>query len=249
MAHKAFIVGGAGATITLDDVLKVVHGSEVALDHSASDRVKKESPPPKAFQAEDAPAHAPAVEACLDPQQTRAVLLYKLLSLINGRSRVRLAVVEALAGILNAQLWPCMPVADTDQQALSALAAILQGVGHACGGAAGRRSIADTFAAAGLAAPGLSAAERAVVEDGQSAAGGTGAICVQAGKQLLAVANAVAALSAEALQADVSTPILPCSAVLCCCQAKGLAGRKGCCMFTGVWVLGTVPLPLQTLWW
>ena len=206
MAQKAFIVGGAGTTVTLDDILKVVHGNEIALDHSASDRVKKESPPPKAFQAEEPPGHAPAVEACLDPQQTRAALLYKLLALINGRSKVRLAVVEALAGFLNSGVLPCLPArAESDRQALSSLAAALQGLGTALNASSGSLcSMGDGLGQAGLTAPGLSVAERAVVEDGQSVSGGTGAICVQAGKQLLAGANAVAALGAEALQADVS---------------------------------------------
>lgn len=204
--HKAFIVGGAGATVLLEDVIRVVHGTEVALDRAAADRVKKESPPPKSFQAEETPVAAqPASSACLDAHQTRAALLFKLLSLINGRSKVRLAVVEALAALLNAHLAPCLPATDADQAALAALAAALQGVGSACrGDSTLPEDLPAALAAAGVEAPGLSMAERAVVQDGQSASGGTGAICVEAGKQMLAVANAVAALSAEALQADVS---------------------------------------------
>ena len=211
-AHKPFIVGGAGATVLLDDVLRVVGGAEVCVDAAAAERVKKESPPPKAFVAEAPPADAPAVGACLDAAQARAALLYRLLSLVNGRSKVRLVVVEALAAWLNAQLVPTLPAADTDAAALAALAAALSGVGTACpaaclGGsscAAGRVPLGDALAGAGLTAPGLSAAERAVLVDGQSVSAGTGAICVQAGKLLLGLANAVAALSAEALQADVS---------------------------------------------
>lgn len=207
MAHRPVILGGAGATFSLDELLKVVHGNEVALDHAAAERVKKESPPPKAFQAEQAPAAAPAADGSgpwLDGPQARAALLYKLLSLINGRSKVRLAVVEALAALLNSHVTPALPASDADCAALAALAAALQGVGSTLGsGGRAAGGLADALAAAGLAAPGLSTAERAVVEDGLSASGGSGAICVQAGKLLLAVANSVAALGAEALQAEV----------------------------------------------
>lgn len=201
MSHKAFIVGGAGATVTLDDVVKVVLGAQVALDHAASDRVKKDSPPPKSFQPEEPPSEAPAVLTCLDAKQTRAALLFKLLSLINGRSKVRLAVVESLAAILNAGIVPCLPAAPADHQALVSLAAAMHGLGNTCCQA----TIAESYDAACIQPPGLSTAERAALEDGQSASGGVGAVCVQDSKLLLAAANAVAALSAEALQAEVSS--------------------------------------------
>eukprot|EP00887_Chlorella_sp_A99_P006734 scaffold3.g6734.t1 len=195
-AHKAFHVGGAGATVTLDDVLRVVHGCPVALDAAAAHRVKKESPPPKSFQAEAA-APAPQAAAWLDAAQTRAALLLKLLALAGGRSGVRLAVVEALGALLNAErLPPLLPAADDDAGALAGLAAALEGAG----GAGGAALVA---AGAAGAAPGLSAAERATLLDGLAASGGTGALVVQAGKLLLAAANGVLALAAEALQADI----------------------------------------------
>lgn len=207
MAPHAVIAGGAGATLSLDQVLAVVHGAEVVLDSAASQRVKKDSPAPKSFQAEQPPAHADAAAPCslLDSSQCRASLFYKLLALINGKSGVRLAVVEALAALLNSGAVPALPAADADAAPLGTLAAFLQGVGSTAGSAAGeQQTAAAVLAAAGIEAPGLSAAERALVQDGQSVSAGTAAICVQAGKLLLTVANAVAALSAEALQADVS---------------------------------------------
>jgi histidine ammonia-lyase len=206
MAPHAVIAGGAGATLSLEQVLAVVHGAEVVMDSSASLRCKKESPAPKAFQAEDPPAASPSPTCSLDRAQTRAALFYKLLSLINGRSGVRLPVVEALAALLNAGVTPALPAADSDGEPLAALASFLQGVGSAAPAGPGgvQQSAAEALAAAGIEVPGLSAAERALVQDAQSASAGTAAICVQAGKLLLAAANAVAALSAEALQADVS---------------------------------------------
>lgn len=188
----------------LVQVLAVVQGAEVVLDGVAAQRVKKESPPPKAFQAEEPPTAAPTGPP-LDRAQTRAALFFKLLSLVNGRSGVRLAVAEALVALLNSGVLPALPDADADADSLAALAAFLQGVG-ACVLEAGEKVDAPSaLAKAGLeSAPGLSAQERSVLTDGQSCAAGTAALCCGAGRQLLAAANAVAALSAEALQADVS---------------------------------------------
>ncbi|KAL4421027.1 hypothetical protein ABPG77_007502 [Micractinium sp. CCAP 211/92] len=203
MAPQAVIAGGAGATLSLDQVLAVVHGAQVVLDSAASQRVKKDSPAPKSFQPEQPPAEAQPCSSALDRSQCRAALFFKLLALINGKSGVRLAVVEALAALLNAGASPVLPAADTDAVPLASLAAFLQGVGAAAGPDGAQQTAADALAAAGVEAPGLSAAERGLVQDGQSVSAGTASICVQAGKLLLAVANAAAALSAEALQADI----------------------------------------------
>ncbi|PRW59901.1 histidyl-tRNA synthetase isoform B [Chlorella sorokiniana] len=201
--QHAVICGGAGATATLDQVVAVAGGAHVALDSAALGRLKKESPAPKAFQAEEPAAAAAASAAALEWPQARAALFYKLLALVNGRSGVRPVVAEAIAALLNAGGAPRLPAADSDAPALAALAALLQGVGAAEAADGSQLSAADALAAAGVEAPGLSAAERAVLSDGQGAAAGTAALCVQAGKLLLASANAVAALAAEALQADV----------------------------------------------
>ena len=132
MAPHAVIAGGAGATLSLEQVLAVVHGAEVVLDSSASLRCKKESPAPKSFQAEDPPAASPSPTCSLDRAQTRAALFYKLLSLINGRSGVRLPVVEALAALLNACVTPALPAAEVVRRAMDAAMAI----DTTCGGRA-----------------------------------------------------------------------------------------------------------------
>lgn len=68
-------------------------GAEVVLDEAAAERIKKESPPPAAFTAAPNP---PQLDngvgqdvAALSPQQVRAVLASKLLSLVQGHSKVR----------------------------------------------------------------------------------------------------------------------------------------------------------------
>ena len=205
-AHKVFIVGAGQPT--LEDVLRVVVGQEIAVDAAAAHRIKKDSPAPKAFQTEAAPEDGdPEPADCLDHAQTRAALFFKLQSLINGKSKVRADVVQALASMLNAKVDPLLLIGSVDGVALSALANGLHGVGTAA--FKGQvLPIAEALQSAGITPPGLSADERATIQDGQSVSAGTGAICVQAGKALITVATALAALSAEALQADVRIPFV-----------------------------------------
>lgn len=54
--------------------------------------------------------------------------------------------------------------------------------------------------------PGISADERTVLESGQSASAGIAALVVAAGRSTVSAATAVAALSSEALQAQVLLP-------------------------------------------
>ncbi len=49
---KPFTVGGIGAQVSLDDVVKIAQGQPILLDPAASERVKKLSPAPKQFQPE-----------------------------------------------------------------------------------------------------------------------------------------------------------------------------------------------------
>jgi histidine ammonia-lyase len=65
--------------------------------------------------------------------------------------------------------------------------------------------------------PGLSADERAVLQSGQPVTAGVGTLVVQAARQLLSAANPIAALSAEALQAQVR---------LACSTIQGAASRS-----------------------
>ena len=200
-AHNAYIVGAGQPT--LEDVLRVVVGHEITLDAAAAQRIKKESPLPKSFQAESAPENGELQSTeSLDHAQTRAALFVKLVTLINGKSKCRLEVLQALASMLNAKLDPLLPIGEVDGVALRVLANALHGVGIAAikGDVF---PIAEAFQQASIEVPGLSADERNVLEDGQSVAAGTGAICVQAGQALVNAATALAALSAEALQADV----------------------------------------------
>lgn len=190
-AQKAFSVGGFGAAPGLEDVVRVAAGLQVqvALDTAGAERIKKESPSPKSFEQEgDLPLTAVNGEP-LAPSHARAVLFTRLLSIMNGKSGVRLQVAEFLKQLLNG--GGALPLrAGTEREILHALADACKGAGDGVGPA---------LAAAGVdAPPSLSAAERAVLTSGAPAAGGIGALAVTYGRGALAAASAVAALSCEA---------------------------------------------------
>ncbi|PNG99410.1 hypothetical protein TSOC_014814, partial [Tetrabaena socialis] len=202
MAAKAFTVGGIGAQPSLDDVVKIAQGGlVVALDAAGAERVKKESPAPKSFQPEPAPAapHAPQPQL-LDAQQTRAVLATRLLTVMNGRSGARVQVADFIVQLLNSNVLPALPAAPLDPDVLSSLADACHGAGAAlaqpaadgaadggghppAAGAAGAATLAEALASHGIAPPTLSAAERVALVSGCCASAGVGALAVAGGRR------------------------------------------------------------------
>lgn len=202
MSHRQFIIGAG--TLTLDDVMKVVQGlEEVVIDPSAATRLKKDSPPPKFFQPLPSPKPSEPPSAFVNDAQARAALFLKCVSLVNGRSKVRLQVAEFLVGLLNSKITPCLPVREHDDTTLTGMAAAFFGNGAVLHAGDVDNDPLRTLTVAGLEPPGLSESEQIVMLSGQSASAGTGALCIESARQLLLAANAVAALSAEALQADI----------------------------------------------
>lgn len=209
------IIGAAGSTLSDRDIARLARGGDVVLDTAAGERLKKDSPPKEsssAVSSDDvaAAANNDAPTAWLTVSQTRAVLLARLLPLVNGSSKTRLGVIELIARLLRseAHLHQLLPVAP-EPAAMQRLAAVL-----------------PQQAASGAGADGLSPAEQAVVDSGgltadewdvlatgQPAAVGLAAVAIADMRQLLAATSAVTALSAEALQADVR---------FSCCMQDGL---------------------------
>jgi histidyl-tRNA synthetase len=224
-AQKPLIAGGVGAAPNVDDIFRVaVLGQAVALDPAGSERVKKDSPPPKAFSPEEpsssSSSAAPPTNAVLSREETRAVIAARLLTVMNGRSGVRLQVAERLAAMLNGgaplPVLPAPPLAGDDDDGaaaassapssddnaatLSALADALKGEGFELGTNA-------PLSPADPSSPGIGAAERAALCGGGAAAAGVGALAVHGGRRLLAAATAVAALSCEAFGAPVKASL------------------------------------------
>lgn len=203
MAQKAFAVGGIGAQPTVDDVVKVALGLHVALDPAGADRVKKASPPPKNFQAEQCDAASASDGNQLAAVQSRAIIATKLLQLMNGKSGVRVQVAEYLVALLNHGIVPALRAANSDDSTLVQLADACHGLGDL---ASDQPSFAAALSSASVEAPKLSSAERLMIQGGGAASAGIGALAVQGGKKLLTLATAAAALSYEAVGAQVGVP-------------------------------------------
>ena len=170
-----------------------------------ADRLKKESPPPKDFKADQQSAHLRAAEeVSLTSLETRASLVCRLISLANGNTKVRVAVVQYLIDLLNSKIQLRLSSA-SDTAALQQLADTVSGIGLHAGQTT---SPSEATNSTGLSAPGLSQQERGVLQSGQWVTLGVAAITVQNARQLLLGATAVSALTAEALQLQVG--ILPC---------------------------------------
>jgi histidine ammonia-lyase len=194
--HRAVIVGGLGAAPpSLEQVVAVAAASTpVVLDPAGSERVKKEAPRPFVPEEDGQRAGdlgAGSGDAQLTPAQARAVVFARLVSLANGKTGVRLQLLQFLAALLNDAAAPPLPAA-TERGVMSALADVCKGAGAA----------GAVAAAHGLEAPAIGAAERAVLMSGGAASAGIGALVVQSGRDLLGAATAVAALSCEAFGAS-----------------------------------------------
>ncbi len=187
----------------IGDVLSIAAARRpVAIDGATAQRVKKDSPPPKQFQAEEMPATTDvSSEAYIPAEVIRAALFFKLNNVVSGKSKCRLSVVEQACGMLNAGLLPAIGAdKKTDKDVFGAIADAFHGVGRELSTGASLQAALD---GAGIVTSQLSADERLVLEDGMACSSGLGAICVEEGKSVVSLATFIAALSAEALKAEV----------------------------------------------
>ncbi len=205
MAQKPSVLGGQGYQVTVEDVTKIALGQPVTLDSAGAERIKKASPPPKNFvPAECSPSDQAPQAPLLSDAQCRAVIAVKLLQIMNGRSGTRLQVAEYLTHLINHEIVPAVSVRDAcdDEQLLNQLADTLYGYGSGhLRGQQGLKPLKELLQ--GTEAPGLSAAERAVLTGGAAGTAGIGCLVVQAAKKLVSLAAATTALSIEAVGAQV----------------------------------------------
>lgn len=200
MGQKTFFVGSGQPT--LGDLIQVVCGSvTVDVDPSAAQRVKKESPPPKQFQAEDTPDHNALDNSTsfIPKDCIRAAFFLKLQSLVNGKSKCRLAVAQHICDMLNRDVIPRVPECHTDREVFARLADSFHGVGVDCSGV----DIAVAMEKNGITPPSLSSDERLILQDGEYCSSGVSSICTEGGKLILSLTTYIAAMSAEVLKAEV----------------------------------------------
>jgi len=92
---KPVVVGAPGLILKAHDIARVAKGALVELDQNAATRIKKESPLPSAFVPEPESADGGSIGGegegvQLNREQSRAAAFLLLLTLVNGKSKIRL---------------------------------------------------------------------------------------------------------------------------------------------------------------
>jgi histidine ammonia-lyase len=153
-------------------------------------------------------SHAAGVGPLLSEDETRAMMLLRANVLAKGHSAVRPEIVDLLAGMLNAGLYPPVPEqgsvgASGDLAPLSHLALSLLGEGEMISGNT-RGSAADLLRRAGLSPITLGPKEGVALVNGTQAHTAVAALCVADAGVLWETAHTAGAMSLEAL---MGTPV------------------------------------------
>ena len=142
----------------------------------------------------------------LEAVEARAVIAARLASLSRGNSAVRLRVLEALVGLLNHDIVPCIPEegsvgASGDLTPLSYVAAALSGDGTVQVRGV-PMAAAEALKSAGLDAVALEPRESLAIMNGTSAMAGIAALGVVHSQRIARVSAAATAMAVEALRGD-----------------------------------------------
>lgn len=199
---RTVYLGGIGSSVTADDVAAIAAGVPVQLDSAALDRLKKESPPPKSFQPLTQPPEPLGPEDDPSPplstRHARATITLKLLELLHGKSKARPALASYLGDLLNTLPALRLPSV-SDAVALRALSCACMGVGTVDSGA----QLDAALVAAQQQPPGISQGEAIALDAGRAPGGGVACCALVSSRATLSAATVIAALTAEALKADV----------------------------------------------
>jgi histidine ammonia-lyase len=227
-----------GNSLTLDDVVAVAHGARVELAPAARTRMERAhdvvasivaanavvygvttgfgklsdvSIPPdrlEELQVNLVRSHAAGVGPLLPEREARAMMLLRANVIAKGYSGARPALVDLLAGMLNAGLYPPIPEqgsvgASGDLAPLAHLALALIGEGDLYRGGE-RDAAAALLAAVGLEPVRLGPKEGITLINGTQAHTAVAALAVVDAHRLWQVAHLAGAMSLEAL---LGTPV------------------------------------------
>lgn len=163
-------------------------------------------------------ARAVGVGRFAAPDEVRAVMAARLAGFAAGCSGVSPGAAEALLALLNARVYPAMPltgsVGEGDLAPLAHVAEVVAGGGFVLAGD-GPEIVpaAGALARAGLAPPRLGAKDGLALVSSNAASVGIGALAAADAGRALAALTAAAALSLEAFRGNVA-PLLPAATVL-----------------------------------
>lgn len=200
---RALSVGGQGSVPRVDDVVAVAcNDVVVTLDSSNLNRIKKESPAPKAFVREEPGETVVTGDADrLANNVSRAGIYCALIRLVYGSSTCRPVVLQALEGFLREGGGDVsLPKARGDTDALAAIPGAL--AGHST--AVSLSDDAVSNAVPGGQAPGYSKVERLQLLSGSPITCGALAIATVQLRSALHANSVSLAMSCEALKASTA---------------------------------------------
>lgn len=148
-------------------------------------------------------SHATGIGAPLGPVETRAIMATAVSNYALGYSGVRLEVVEALVKLLNADVTPLVPAKGSVGYLshMAHIALVLIGAGRALIGGKVVTG-AEALVAAGLVTLELGAKEGLSLVNGIPCATGLASLALKRSEQVLDWADAIAALTIEALMGN-----------------------------------------------
>lgn len=131
----------------------------------------------------------------------RAILFARIVSLVQGRSQIRPAIIQHLVDVLNANVVPLFSSQSSAETEL--LGAILGKDGFFCATTQGLKSAAAAYVQNGLVSPILTKLEASTLTAGTYFQTGVGCLVATASSSLVSIADSVAALSCECFGASI----------------------------------------------
>eukprot|EP00696_Hemimastix_kukwesjijk_P017554 gnl/Hemi2/6230_TR2140_c0_g1_i1.p1 gnl/Hemi2/6230_TR2140_c0_g1~~gnl/Hemi2/6230_TR2140_c0_g1_i1.p1 ORF type:complete len:1134 (-),score=428.14 gnl/Hemi2/6230_TR2140_c0_g1_i1:68-3154(-) len=197
-------------TISVDDVASIaLREAHVTIDNIARQDLQKAAATLPAVELSQTrlptPQKNPTPDDLYSITSTRAILALRATTLLQGRPRVRVEVIELLAALLNENVIPQIPILPTESASLEYVACALAGEGLCWGENGTANPIAAAIAriVPPVAPLRLSVSEFSAITSGLILSNAMSAIAISQLKGLLDIADAVAATTCEALQAHM----------------------------------------------
>jgi histidyl-tRNA synthetase len=191
----------AGKRVSVHDVVSVAckaHGISADLPESTGTADEGESGISATSAYKPEAVQTNGAKAIPEPF-CRSIYFARLVSLMQGRSGVRAAVLQYMCDVINAGIVPCFTSAKSSSREL--LGALLGADGSMCYSKSGLADAKSTLSKAGLSAPTLSTSEAASIGAGSYYHTGIGSILASACSTASPMVDVLSGLSCEAFGA------------------------------------------------
>jgi len=200
-------VSVGGRKVDFSDIVEIAqNGAEVVIDASVLAKLSKDEVPPRSYP-KSLDNETKGVPDVLSIEVSRAVLVVKLVALLEGRSKIKFPVMQYLVDLLNYGVTPVLLKSSVDGPTydVNLLADFVRGTeGLEVFYKGNKAELSQTLSALEIKAPGLSKLECMSFVDGRTLPLAIAAMSLHRCAALVDLADAVAALSLEAIQGYVA---------------------------------------------